>query len=264
MPNIFERVKQGVKTTFGIKELTPQQKADNLAKQKSENEYRQKISESQKQAWQMAYQQELIRQRQLNEEIKDKEAIARGMAKARQEVQSMNAPKQTWLGKTMAGVTKFQQGVGKIFPAPPSNAQTRLKQSMSNSADITLGAPSGWGGMGQPQQYGRRTYGRARTRQPKMTAQQSWLARETGGMVQPYSYSAQAIGQRLHKRHKPHLKHLGTSKGGVSVVVNGTEIRLNPATSKVKSGRRVRHLKNKLKYRNQQPANQLGDMVWKL
>ena len=104
----------------------------------------------------------------------------------------------------------------------------------------------------------------------KLSPQDTWMSRELGGMVAP-QFSAQAIEHKLiqhHKKHHPHhLKHLGTQKGGVSVIIDGTQITLaKPQTSSRGSSRkRIRHLKlkHKLKAPKQQ-ANQLNNLFWKL
>jgi hypothetical protein len=86
--SVFQRLGKGVKTTFGIKDLTPQQQAETQKKKAEAQAYKQILSAKEKEAMQMAYQQELIRQRQVYSQEKQTEAVARGMARARTEVQT--------------------------------------------------------------------------------------------------------------------------------------------------------------------------------
>lgn len=255
MQNIFKRIGTGIKTTFHIKDLTPEQKTEREKKATREKSYKQEISKIKEASWQKAYEQEYQRQTLLYAEQQQKEGMSRGIARARQEVQAFGQPKQSWMGRTMGVIGKFQQGVGKVFPAPPSDAQARLQASMGGATDIALGQPMG---MGQPRAYGRR-YGRTPryARTPNVTGSNDWVSRETGGIVQAYPYSAQALGNKLRKRHKHHLKHLGTAKGGTSVRINGTTITLAGKPS----GERTKHLKHRIKY-YQQPQRTAPDNIF--
>lgn len=134
---IFSRLGKGIKTTFGIRDLTPQQKVEQQKKQEEQKAYKEIISARQKQAWQMAYQQELARQRQLYGKQREKEAIARGMTKAQQEVQAMGQPKERfgWL-------TAPARALQKIMPAPPSKVQKQLDFSLGN---LTEQGTAVWG-----------------------------------------------------------------------------------------------------------------------
>jgi hypothetical protein len=142
---IIKRIEQGVKTTFGIKDLTPQEKVakqeaiikqqqEIIKRKKEEQSYKEIISQRQKEAWQVAYQQELARQRSLYAEQQEKDTQARAMSKARQDVWQQNQPQQnrfvSALASGMKSVGKFQQGVANIFPAPPQSVQQDLAKSI--------------------------------------------------------------------------------------------------------------------------------------
>lgn len=122
---IFERAKAGVKTTFGIRDLTPQQKVEIEKKRKETQAYKQMISERQKQAWQIAYRQELTKQRQLYAKQKEREAIQRGITKAQQEIQVMAQPKEKF-----AWLTAPARAIEKAMPKPSPKIQKQLDVSL--------------------------------------------------------------------------------------------------------------------------------------
>ena len=251
--SVFEKLGQGIRTTFHIKDLTPEQKAEAEKKKVEAQAYKQAISEREKQVWQSAYQQELLKQRQLYAEQQDKLTIARGMSKAQSEVQAMSKPKQTFFGaltSQLGGALPRQQsplqqmafGTQRRIVKTKKGYYQQPQQAMGGTWDIPLGRSAGT-----------QTYRKGKQTKP------DWVTRELGGVVAPYS--AQALEHQLKKHHKHHLKHLGTEKGGVTIAVNGTQITLAPQK---KGSKRIRHLKRKLKFVPKQQSQQFRDMVWKL
>jgi len=232
----FQKLGAGVKTTFGIKDLTPQQKEEISKRKKEEQAYRQVISERQKQAWQVAYKEELAQQRKLYAEQKEKEARQRGVARARTEMQTMSKPRQAgFFGK----ISAFGEAMEKQLIAQQHSQKSGANPNVKPMGfqDIVLGTPK---------------------------KVDSWTAKQLG-MAYP---SAQAMEHKLVKYHskREHLKKLGTQEGGVTIAVNGTQITLAPKrTAKKTSGKRVRHLKHKIKFKKSpKQSNQFGEMFWKM
>jgi len=123
--NVFQRVGKGVKMTFGIKDITPEQKAEKEQKKKEEQAYRQEISARQKQAWQTTYKTELVKQRNLYAEQQDKEIMARARAKAKADVQAYAQPKSK-----VGFFGKVTSELGKAFPVPSPKVQAQLDKSI--------------------------------------------------------------------------------------------------------------------------------------
>ena len=236
--SVFKRLQVGVKTTFGMKELTPEQKTERERKKREERAFKQAIAEKEREAYQMAYQKELIRQRQLYAQQKEQESIARAMVKARQDVQVTAQPKK----KLNWYLTAPARTVNKVFPMPPPAVQKQL--------DLSLRALTRGGDiMSYP------ATPKAKKKVTRVSSPvNSWIAKEIGA----YPLSAQALEYKLKKHHKKrqHLKGLGTK--GVSVVIDGTQITLQ-TPQKTKS---VKHrlLKKKLKPK----VKQFSDDFWKL
>lgn len=233
----FQKLGAGVKTTFGIRDLTPQQKSEVEQRKKEERAYRQVISERQKQAWQGAYKEELAKQRRLYARQKEQEAIQKGMAKAKAEVQGLSKPRQAgFFGK----VSAFGEAMEKQLIAQQHSQKSGANPNVKPMGfqDIILGTPK---------------------------KVDSWTAKQLG-MAYP---SAQAMEHKLIKYHKKkeHLKKLGTQEGGVTIAVNGTQITLAPkGTARKTSSKRVRHLKHRIKFKKspKQKSQQFGEMFWKM
>lgn len=117
---------KGIKTTFHIKDLTPQQKEEIAKKKKEEQAYKQILEERKKAAYQEAYQKELAHQRQLYVQRQEKESMARAMSRAKQEVEAMSKPKQklSWLSAPANIINKY-------LPPPPAKVQKQLTASLS-------------------------------------------------------------------------------------------------------------------------------------
>lgn len=228
--NVFERAKAGVRTTFGIKELSPQEKERLKTKQEQDKAYKQEISNIQKQAWQKAYEEEHRKQILLFAGKQRELAMARGRAKAQQEVEAMGKPKQK-----LAWLSGPANALQKAMPAPSPKVQQQL--------DLSLGMLTG-----------AKT---ATSRQPsfddfvfgsrKQTKQNKISSMDAGTWDLPMRKPSNA------------LQKLGTPSGGVNVDIDSNgEIILASRKSKNK---RIKNLKTKLKSPKQP---QSGDMFWKL
>jgi len=195
--NIFQKVKQGIKTTFHIKDLTPEQKAEREKMQNRKKAYTQEISELQKEAWKKAYEKEQQKQILLYAARQQEASSIKARAKAEQDVNTMFAPKQGggWAVRTFQQIGKFQQGVSKLFPTPPAKVQDALNRSM---------------GLG----------GTSKKAKPFVDMNAGMWDIPLGGQQQ--------------STNKKHIKHLGTKTAGVNVELNGLNFKLSKKKGKQK------------------------------
>ena len=210
--SVFERAKVGVRTTFGIKELSPEQKADVERKRKEEQAYKQEITRLEKEAWQKVYQQEHQKQILIYAEKRQREAMARGVSKAQQEVEAMGKPKQK-----LAWLSAPANALAKAMPTPSPKVQQQLDFSLKV---LSGGAENVFGGAKQSKKIS---------------------SMGTGMWDLPIKSSNNHTG----------LKQLGTARGGVNVDINSNGEIILAGTGKKSRSRRVKNLKHKLKAKPQ-------------